>query len=215
MTRKSTLFIASSTARKEVAASLAARLDRVMRVRRWWNEFPPGGTTIERLAAVADEVDFALCLFGTDDVVFAAGAGSSTPAPRDNVVLEAGMFLKTLGLERCMILNEQGVKIPSDLDGVSRIVYTSDNPGLASAAKKVKSHVARLGPISGISAHGDGDVTISGTTVTASRVVNRAGNLTVSDSLIDRSRVVNSRPQTTLSISDSAVKRSELLNESA
>jgi predicted nucleotide-binding protein len=60
-------------------------------------------------------------------------------APRDNVILELGLFIGALGRQRVFMLIEQGmdVKIPTDLLGVTPIVYPAGAPGDLSA---------RLGP---------------------------------------------------------------------
>jgi predicted nucleotide-binding protein len=43
--------------------------------------------------------------------------GSNQAAPRDNVVLEAGYFIRAKGKERVLIVREAGAKMPADIGG--------------------------------------------------------------------------------------------------
>jgi len=52
--------------------------------------------------------------------------GDMQPRARQNVVLELGYFLGTIGRDKVCALYEEGVELPSDYDGV---VYVSMKPG--------------------------------------------------------------------------------------
>lgn len=112
------IFIASSSESKNVATQIAQALaDSGFNPRRWWTEFPPGSITISRLKSIASEVDGAVFIFAKDDVIWFRRSEHETP--RDNVLLEYGLFLANIGLEKCLIVFESGTKIPSDLCGLS------------------------------------------------------------------------------------------------
>jgi predicted nucleotide-binding protein len=77
-----------------------------------------GRTIIEKFEDYA-KVGYAVVLLTADDV----GAQRSTPGQlkpraRQNVILELGYFIGTLGRTRVCTLVEQGVEIPSDFSGV-------------------------------------------------------------------------------------------------
>ncbi|WP_164083510.1 TIR domain-containing protein [Stenotrophomonas maltophilia] len=77
-----------------------------------------GRTIIEKFERHAD-VDFAVVLFTPDDVGYPANrVEKSRPRPRQNVVLELGFFMGTLGRQRVCVLYSGDVELPSDYAGV-------------------------------------------------------------------------------------------------
>ncbi len=81
-----------------------------------------GRTIIEKFEAHSD-VDFAVCLYTADDEGKAKkDSGEPKSRARQNVVFEAGIFTGKLGRKNVIILKEDSVENPSDIDG---IVYIS------------------------------------------------------------------------------------------
>lgn len=77
-----------------------------------------GRTVIEKFEAHSD-VAFAVVLFTPDDVGHpAAKPEEAKPRARQNVVLELGFFLASLGRERVCVLYKGGVEVPTDYSGV-------------------------------------------------------------------------------------------------
>lgn len=78
-----------------------------------------GRTIIEKLIDYSD-VTFAVVLLTGDDQGGPAdvGSGDLRPRARQNVILELGFFLGTLGRDRVCSLYRDGVEIPSDYVGV-------------------------------------------------------------------------------------------------
>jgi predicted nucleotide-binding protein with TIR-like domain len=87
-------------------------------VRPWTREFELSATYIESLENQAREVDFAILVLTADDVI--TSREKEKPAPRDNVVFELGLFMGSLGRERCFIVKEKvpDLKLPTDLLGI-------------------------------------------------------------------------------------------------
>src|SRR6185369_2350100 len=85
--------------------------------------FQPSNTFIEDLERAAATADFAVIVFGKDDLV--RSRWSFSRAPRDNVVFEAGLFIGGIGRERTLMMRPERVslKIPSDLAGVALLSY--------------------------------------------------------------------------------------------
>lgn len=81
-----------------------------------------GKTIIEKLENNTNEIGFAVILLTADDEGKALGETNLNKRARQNVVFEMGLFMGILGRERVMLLLEDGVEKPGDLDGV---VYTS------------------------------------------------------------------------------------------
>ena len=74
--------------------------------------------------------DFALIFAEGVDQVTMRGK-EQYAAMRDNVVFELGLCLMALGAERVILLSEEGLRLPDDLQGIGKIglehiVYTSD-----------------------------------------------------------------------------------------
>jgi len=119
------LFIGSTVEALQVAREVQAELDRDVEATVWHqNLFTPGDLTWTRLVEMArNRFDFALFVFSADDVVESRGA--STRGPRDNVLLEYGLFVGAVGPDRTFFLfnRDHRPKIASDLAGVTALDY--------------------------------------------------------------------------------------------
>lgn len=147
------LFIGSSSEGKDVAeylqAALADHCEAIV-----WDQafFELGLGTIESLARQARQFSFAALVVTADDLVLKRGAAHA--APRDNVVLELGVFLGTLGRNRTFIVycQDDDIDLPSDLAGITRATYRRhrQNQPLRSAinpaALQIREAIQALGP---------------------------------------------------------------------
>ena len=109
---------------------MAARNELEAMLRRWalspviLDQLPSAGATlIEKLEAYIDvnEVGFGVVLATPDDKGYAKHNESAImPRARQNVILELGMLLKTLGRERVAIFRPPKAEMesPSDIDGL-------------------------------------------------------------------------------------------------
>jgi CRP/FNR family cyclic AMP-dependent transcriptional regulator len=81
--------------------------------------------SVESLVQKLDTSDFAVAIVKSDDLV--QSRGESKPVPRDNVLFELGLFIGRLGRLRSFLLEpvKDGVKLPSDLTGITTISYTT------------------------------------------------------------------------------------------
>ncbi len=115
------IFVGCSEERIALGKELATALETAkFEVVRWWDDdaFPGGTNALPRLIELSNDCDGAALVFGNEDEVQEAGARLPQKAPRDNVVLEYGIFVSKLGQQRTLILAERNTKIPSNLDGV-------------------------------------------------------------------------------------------------
>lgn len=118
------IFIGSSTKKKSHAEKIAKALEREsFTVFRWWDKkvFKGGDVTIDRLVEMSGICDGAVFVFGIDDklVVEKDGKVIELGATRDNVFLEYGVFVSRHGRKKTLFITEEGVKIPTDLAGVT------------------------------------------------------------------------------------------------
>ncbi|NTW17332.1 MAG: nucleotide-binding protein [Syntrophaceae bacterium] len=98
-----------------------------------------GRTIIEKFVAHA-EADFAVVLFTPDDMGYQAaqGNGHAKPRARQNVVLELGFFMGSLGRNRVAVLHTGELEMPSDYAGVLYISL-SDKSWNYLLAKEMKA----------------------------------------------------------------------------
>lgn len=106
---------------------------------------------LQSLLEAVDDSDFAVAIAHADDT--AAYRDQHWPVPRDNVVFELGLFMGRLGKDRAILMEprDRDVKLPSDLTGITTIIYRYE-PGvdlvalMASACNQLRDHIRRLGP---------------------------------------------------------------------
>lgn len=150
MSDKPTIFIASSSEATPVAEAVNIKLDQEMRVKLWTNAFDLSSVTITTLIKKANEVDYAIFVFHPDDKLLIREKEHN--ATRDNVILELGIFIGKLGLEKCFILlpnsPEKVFRLPSDLAGVTATFYNAEEIDLVDAVTvccaKIKQQVRTL-----------------------------------------------------------------------
>lgn len=140
------IFIASSSEALQLARSLKTQLERHNREVNVWSDgiFAPGSTNIEALERELSLADFAAIVLSPDDRVFSRLRFSR--APRDNLVLELGLFMGAIGRQRGVMIypRKRKLKLPSDLLGVTPIRFTADD--MSDAAGELNKIIERLGP---------------------------------------------------------------------
>lgn len=152
--RKPRIFIASAVESLSVADAFNVNLDHQAEVTVWKNGFSLSQGTIESLVRMAESVDFAIFIFTPDDI--AEIREQQKNVVRDNVVFELGLFIGTLGSERCFIVKPRGtdLHLPTDLLGLTPADYDGErSDGNLEAAVNhpcvlIKKEVAKLGLLS-------------------------------------------------------------------
>lgn len=94
-----------------------------------------GKTIIEKFEENSD-VGGAICLFTADDLGRAKADKKNSHRARQNVVFEAGYFMGKLGRERVVVIAENGLELPSDMQG---IVYTGKGNWEFDVLKELKA----------------------------------------------------------------------------
>lgn len=150
--QKPRVFIASSVEGLPVAEAVNANLDHDTVPTIWkGGTFHLSSNTVDDLVKKASQVDFAIFLFTPDDV--ATSRGKSAPVVRDNVLFELGLFIGTLGKERCFIVRPRGVNLymPTDLLGLIAADYAVDRgdedwfSATNTACTKIRNEIKRFG----------------------------------------------------------------------
>jgi hypothetical protein len=120
------VFVGSSTEALHIATETLGLLRESgqLEVNLWKDEFPPGPTAIETLVKAISKYDFGMFIISKDDEL--RRGDQLVMAPRDNVVLELGMFIGARGRRRTFVLapiDLAALKLPSDLAGVTLATY--------------------------------------------------------------------------------------------
>jgi len=151
MSSKPRIFIGSSSDSINIANACNVALDRSAEVSIWPNVFDKAGSdTLSSLITKANNVDFALFVFSPDDVTTVRG--SSQSSVRDNVLFELGLFIGSIGKERCFILKPRNVElyIASDLAGINTLDFdenrrdTNLNCAVNAACIKISTQMEQL-----------------------------------------------------------------------
>ena len=114
------VFLASSNEEISTMDELAEWIEGFGHYALTWKDsdlFILGGYLFSSLHKVAQEVDVAIFIFSEDDTTWYHG--DKTKSPRDNVLLEYGLFSGTLGEKYVAIARKNNAKIASDLEGVT------------------------------------------------------------------------------------------------
>jgi hypothetical protein len=146
------IFLGSSKEMLRITEALASLLHHDFDPVPWTGDvFLPGSFTIESLLKEVSMADFAIFVFGPDDVTTLRK--KMHHSVRDNVVFELGLFLSRLGRERCFFLmpkNLDDFRIPTDLIGINYLTDDFDRSekepknDLTPAVGDLKAHVRRL-----------------------------------------------------------------------
>ena len=129
------MFIGSSTEGLEVAQVLHAELERDVDGTVWYQGvFGLSQSGLEGLEAKVRTFDFAALVLTADDLVLKRGKAGAMP--RDNVLLEAGLFIGALGRQRVFLVScrDDDLDLPTDLLGITLAQFNRREDGNLRAA---------------------------------------------------------------------------------
>lgn len=132
---KPNVFIGSSTENSLNALALQQGLNPYAQVK-VWNQgvFKPNRGYLESLLNELSESDFGVFVFAPDDLLKIRE--KEYEVVRDNVLFELGLFMGRLGRDRAFFVvpaNDEALKLPSDLLGVSSISFEADSKSIEAA----------------------------------------------------------------------------------
>ncbi len=126
------IFVGSSTEAVNVDRHVRAILENLhAEVIGWRETYHAGDHPLDALLETARSVDGALLIATPDDSGLFRGEESMSP--RDNVLIELGIFLSQLGKHRAALVlapssKAIGARLPSDLHGITVIAFEPDKP---------------------------------------------------------------------------------------
>jgi predicted nucleotide-binding protein/predicted oxidoreductase (fatty acid repression mutant protein) len=149
------VFIGSSSEHLNVAYALQSRLESCSEPTVWdQGIFKLSKTTMDSLIAALNNFDFAVFVFGPDDITEIRDEKKNVV--RDNVIFELGLFIGKIGLERTFFVVPTGVEnlhLPSDLAGITYGRYNDKREdgnlqaALGPVANEIKTFITQLGLI--------------------------------------------------------------------
>ena len=149
--RQSSVFVGSSVEGLPIVDAIVVNLEHACEVVPWTTMFDLGEYTLEALETDLHRFDFAVLVLTADDQIESRGVIAS--APRDNVLLELGLFIGKLGRRRTIVVADRSIdlKLPSDLAGLTHASYTPHRNGshrsaLGAACVRIKDVITTLGP---------------------------------------------------------------------
>ena len=144
------IFVGSSNEGLPIAEAVQLRLEPPYEVE-LWTQGVYGLTqgNLENLLRAVPTFDFAILVLTADDLK--VSRGDTTPAARDNVVFELGVFLGALGPDRTFMVYDRTrpPSLPSDLSGVAAATFQPHANGnldaaLGSPSTKIKQVIAKV-----------------------------------------------------------------------
>ena len=147
------VFVISSAEALEIARAIQNAFEHDPFLVTVWTDgvFRASSYPVESLERQLDQSDFAIAIVQPDDMT--ESRGKSSPAARDNVIFELGLFIGRIGRSRSFLVEPRGeeVKLPSDLTGITTITYkygdgTDLASALGSACNRMREIIKELGP---------------------------------------------------------------------
>jgi predicted nucleotide-binding protein len=146
----SSVFLGSSVEGLPIVDAIVVNLEHACEIIPWTTMFDPSDYTLEALETNLDRFDFAVLVLTADDQIASRGVLAS--APRDNVLLELGLFIGKLGRRRTIVVTDRSIdlKLPSDLAGLTLASYSPHRNGsyrsaLGAACVRIKEVIETLG----------------------------------------------------------------------
>jgi hypothetical protein len=115
---KPKIFIGSSTACYSIAEKVKVNLSDIADCFLWQDPevWETNRSTFDNLIRMSNYFDFGVFVATGDDLTMTND--KLVIEPRDNVILEMALFLGAMGHNKSFLLVEEGVKLPSDFNGI-------------------------------------------------------------------------------------------------
>lgn len=115
---KPKIFIGSSSSGLVAAKKAKNFLSPIADVVLWKENgvWEPNRSTFDNLLRMSNYFDFGVFVATSDDLTLTND--QLVIEPRDNVILEMALFLGAIGKDKSFLLVEEGVKLPSDFNGI-------------------------------------------------------------------------------------------------
>src|SRR5438093_6378995 len=146
------VFVGCASESRSIAYAIQQNLEYDANITVWTQGiFQLSYSTIERLLRTLKDQDFGIFILEPQDLLLLRG--QEYQVPRDNVILEVGLFIGALGRARTFLFvprSQEALHLPTDLLGMTPATFNADRSdlqgALGSACTKILQEIARLGP---------------------------------------------------------------------
>lgn len=139
------LFIGSSAEQLSILNEVVNLIGDAAKCIPWTNAFALNRSALDSLIKQTRLSDYAILIATKDDLI--KKRGKKVLTPRDNIILEFGLFLGSTGADRCFLLAEKGAELPSDLHGINVSEFTREagkHNSLDKVIAEIKTHIAKI-----------------------------------------------------------------------
>jgi len=126
---KPKIFIGSSTIGYDIAEKVKMHLSVI-----------GDCSTFDNLLRMASYFDFGIFVATADDLT--SSGDKLVVEPRDNVILEMALFLGAMGRDKSFLLVEEGIKLPSDFNGIFMPRFNKNN--VNSIENSCKEYITKI-----------------------------------------------------------------------
>jgi Prokaryotic STING domain/CAP12/Pycsar effector protein, TIR domain len=155
---KPRIFIGSSSEARPIAELVFNELSGFAECKIWYKQFDLGNSAYEDLVNKLSLYDYGILIGTADDNT--TSRGTRRVSPRDNIVFEFGLFSGRLGRQRTFLMAESGLKLPSDVNGITLPFFPSaktkpssgsttrqavlkQKKAIAKCCKEIRSHIKK------------------------------------------------------------------------
>lgn len=150
---KPQVFVASSVEGLDVAYAIQELLEYHAECTVWdQGVFEPSSYVMIDLLERLKITDYGIFVFSLDDTVKIRGEEEKTV--RDNVILELGLFMGTIGQKNCFIVtpnSSEKIHLPTDLTGMTLLTYNAKRKdgnikaALGPSVNKIRNAIGKIG----------------------------------------------------------------------
>ena len=124
------VFIGSSTKALDKANTIKMILTNLGADVTLWSDdraFTAGNNLIDELQKAAHQHDAGIFVLNDDDLILHTNSNNTQYIPRDNVLIESGIFIGALGKKSVALCTVPGIHETSDFKGILTIEYSGEN----------------------------------------------------------------------------------------
>jgi hypothetical protein len=121
---KPRVFLGSSAESISITQKVSDMLSDFGDCVKWTCAFVQNKSNLDSLVHQTQLSDFSVLIASKDDILLKKE--ELHVVARDNIIFEFGLFLGAGGINRCFILAEEGIDLPSDLDGITIAKFVTE-----------------------------------------------------------------------------------------
>ncbi len=139
---RSQIFIGSSAEGLKYLTKVQEYLSPVGDCIAWPQAFTFNRSALDSLIVKTKMSDFAILIATNDDITIKVKRKEVKNTARDNIIFEFGLFMGAGGVDRAFLIAEEGIDLPTDLNGITVAMF-SQKPGKYNSLDKVCHNISQ------------------------------------------------------------------------